>query len=203
VRTGYHAAVIIRKDFSFNPETVMDDAEKEFRSLVMRSRQALDWLAAQDEVDESRLATFGVSAGGIISACLAGADPRPSAHVLVLAGGPLADVLLDTEEDRFNGYFEELREKTGWTDAKIREGLREAIRTDPIQLASRVPRESVLMFIARNDESVPTSTGVALWRAVGGPELRWLPFGHYWSFLAQPWIQVEANRFLRAKLGPP
>jgi dienelactone hydrolase len=200
---GYHAAVVVRKDFAFEPETALDDAEKEFRVLVMRNRQAFDYFAALEEVDGSRLGTLGVSAGAIISACLAGADPRPKAHVLVFAGGPLADVLTTTSEDRFHKYAEGVREAKGLTDAEITQALRDAMRTDPVKLAPRVRREDVLLFVAKNDTSVPTQTGHNLWCALGRPELRLLPWGHYASFALQAYMQTEANRFLRARLGPP
>lgn len=202
-RLGYHAAVVMRKDFDFDPETILVDAETEFRMLVMRARQALDWLAARDEVDGARIATFGVSAGAIISACLAGVDPRPCAHVLVLAGGPLADVLVDTTESRFRDYVEQLRELEGWSDDRIRAELRRVLQTDPVRLAPRVRREDVLLFLARHDDSVPTRHGITLWRALGRPEIRILPFDHYKSFLLLPYIQAAANRFLRRRLGAP
>jgi dienelactone hydrolase len=202
-RLGYHAAVVKRKEFAFDAETAMQDAEKEFRLLVMRAKQALDWLERQEDVDGSRIATFGVSAGAIISACVAGADRRPKAHVLVLGGGPTADVLLDTTEGRFERYGKAVAELTGQTKDEIRVELRAAIRTDPVALAPRVPREDVLMFVAKQDESVPTQHGITLWNAYGRPEIRWLPWGHYTSFLLFWWMQNEANAFLRAKLGPP
>ena len=202
-RLGYHAAVVKRKEFAFDPETALDDAEKEFRLLVMRAKQALDWLASLDEVDGTRVATFGVSAGAIISACLAGADRRPKAHVLVLAGGPTADVLMDTDEGRFEDYGKEVLATGAITKEEIRAQLRETLRTDPIRLAPRVRREDVLMFIAKKDTSVPTKHGITLWNAYGRPEIRWLPWGHYTAFLQFWWMQHEANMFIRHKLGPP
>ena len=61
----------------------------------------------------------------------------------------------------------------------------------------------MILFVAKRDKSVPTKTGLCLWQALGRPELRLLPFGHYLSFSLQAYIQAEANRFLRARLGPP
>lgn len=202
VRTGYHAAIVKRKDFDISPHTVIGDAEKEFRILVMREKQAMDWLAARDDVDGSRMATFGVSAGSIISACVAGADDRPKAHVLILAGGPLCDVMMDTEEDRFQKYADEMPGPRLPKEV-IREKLRQVLRTDPLYLAKRIRTEDVFMILASHDKSVPIRNGMLLWEALGRPHMELIPFGHYNAFLTYVWMQAKVNAFLHEKLGPP
>lgn len=199
-RQGMLAAIVMRKEFDFDPETALAHAEGEFRSYVMQSRQAVDYLVTRPQIDGERLGTFGVSAGATISACLAGADPRFSAHVLVLAGGPLADVLADTDEDRFLEYRDALRASSGISDLALREQLRASLRTDPVNLAARVDPNDVLLFLAKRDTSVPTRHGYTLWRALGRPRLVLLPFGHYTSFLLLPWISDRVNRFLGSRL---
>lgn len=202
VRAGYHGAVVMRKEFEVEDDMVMEDAETEFRLLVMRSKQAMDWLAVRDDVDATRFATFGISAGSIISACVAGADARPKAHVLFLAGGPLADVMIDTTEDRFQRYAEELP-GTRKSKEEVRTALRRVLSTDPIHLASNVTTEDVFMILAKYDTAVPIRNGMLLWRALGKPRLRVVPLGHYTAFFLFPWMQAQANAFLREKLGPP
>jgi len=202
VRIGYHAAIVKRKDFDVGPDTVIEDAEREFRVLVMRQKQAMDWLAARDEVDGSRMATFGVSAGSIISACVAGADTRPKANVLLLAGGPLCDVMMDTEEDRFQKYAEEMPGPR-LPKEEIREKLRQVLRTDPLYLARRVRTENVFMILASKDKSVPIENGMLLWEALGRPRMEMIPFGHYNAFFMYVWMQTKVNDFLRERLGPP
>ena len=200
-RRGFVAAIVIRKEFEFDPATAMDHAEGEFRTYVMQGRQAVDYLVTRPEVDGERLATFGVSAGATISACLAGADPRFRAHVLVLAGGPVADVLADTDEDRFLRYREALHEASGKDGAWFREELRRRLRTDPVRLAAHVDPDDVLLFLARRDTSVPFRHGVTLWEALGRPRLVVLPFGHYTSFLLLPWIAEASAGFLAGRFA--
>lgn len=199
-RQGFLAAIVMRKEFEFDPATALEDAEGEFRTYVMQSRQAVDYLVTRPEVDPERLATFGVSAGATISACLAGVDDRFRAHVLVLAGGPVADVLSDTDEDRFVRYREALGASSGKDPAWFREELRRRLRTDPVALAPRVDPDAVLLFLARRDTAIPVRHGYTLWRALGKPRLHVLPLGHYTSFLLLPWISAETNRFLAARL---
>lgn len=202
VRTGYNAAIVMRKDFEIEDDTVIEDAETEFRLLVMRSKQAMDWLAARDDVDGTRFATFGVSAGAIVSSCLAGTDERIRANVLILAGGPLSDVLIDTDEDRFEGYAQDMPGPK-MTKEEIRKELRRVLRTDPINLASRVRTENVFMILAKYDTSVPTRNGLMLWNALGRPRMVMLPLGHYNAFLTFFWMAAQSNAFLHSRLGPP
>lgn len=202
VRAGYQAAVVVRKEFEVEDDMVIEDAETEFRLLVMRSKQALDWLSTREDVDPTRFATFGVSAGAVISACLAGADDRPRAHLLYLGGGPLSDMLLDTSEDRFHQYAEELPGPRR-SKEELRGELRRVLRTDPIVLAPNVKTADVFMLLASRDTAVPTRNGLMLWNALGRPRMRMLPLGHYTAFLTYVWMQAEANAFLRERLGPP
>lgn len=201
-RLGYHAAIVVRKDFDVEDDMVIEDAETEFRLLVMRSKQAIDWLEKREEIDGDRLGTFGISAGSVVWACAAGADTRPKAHVLVLAGGPLSDVMIDTTEDRFERYAEEMPGPER-SKEEIRADLRRVLKTDPINLASNVKTEDVFMLLARYDTAVPIRNGLMLWDALGRPRMKMMPLGHYTAFLLIAWIQHQANMFLGAKLGPP
>lgn len=202
-RRGWIAALVERKDLEFDPKVALATAEGEVRLLVQRSRQALDTLLRRPDVDPARLATFGVSAGGIVSAMVAGADTRFVGHVWVLAGGPLADVLADTEEDRFVRYGRALNEATGWDRGELRRRLREALRTDPVALAPYVPREQVLLILARSDASVPTRHGWTLYEALGRPAVRLVPGGHRSCWACLPYIVQETTGFLAARLSDP
>jgi hypothetical protein len=198
---GFVAAVVQRKEVDLDPHAAIEQAEGELRLLVLRSRQALDWLLTLPDVDAARVATFGVSAGSMVSAMVAGTDPRFRAHVWVFGGGPMADVMSDTVENRFRRYGEQVRRTHGWSKDDIRERLRTTIETDPVRLAGNVPRDDVLLFLARLDTSVPIRHGWTLYHALGGPELRLLPLGHRGSFLFLPYILGESTRFLRRRLA--
>lgn len=201
VRHGMHAVMVPRKDMSPVPGAGLEIAEGEARLVVMRSRQALDWLLTHGDVDPKRLGTFGISAGGITSAMIAGGDDRFRAHVWMLAGGPMADVMAETSESSFQDYRRQTMEMTGLTAPQIRTQLRQILRTDPVRLAARVRTEDVLLVLAREDTSVPYKWGLRLWAALGYPELITTPLGHYTTFLLLPWLQTQALRFFRARFG--
>ncbi len=201
VRQGFHAAVVMRKDLDFDPERSLRLAEEEVRIVVMRGMQALDWLVQQPGVDASRMGMFGMSAGGILGVDMLAADPRLGPGVFIWAGGPMADVLVETVEGRMAKDVDRLVNDHGWTRERLADHLRERIKTDPIRLAPLIRREDVLLFTATDDDSVPTTYQERLWRALGEPERHELLGGHYTAFAAFfPFIVVKTQAFFRAKL---
>ncbi len=194
-RRGWTGAIVQRKELAFHPEASMEQAEDEVRLVVMRSRQALDWLIARDDIDPARVGTFGISAGSIVSSMLAGADDRLACHLWMLAGGPLSDVMVDTVEERFRGYARAVIARSRKSRDELRMILRDTILTDPIRLATHVDRDKVMLVLARFDRSVPYRYGLALWRALGKPERVVCPFGHYTTFLLLPWLRTRAFQF--------
>jgi hypothetical protein len=112
--------------------------------------------------------------------------------------------MLDTTEGRVEEALDSVVKARGWSRQEIRERLRRTIRTDPIAMAPGVDRDSVLMFISTQDDSVPTRHQRALWEALGRPEHYELPGGHYTAFTAYlPFIVEKSARFLGKKLGTP
>lgn len=198
-RHGLMSALVHRKDVTLNVKAPIEQAEAEMRLLVLRSRQALGTLLRVAAVDPSRLATFGLSAGSMVSAMLAGAEPRFAAHAWAFAGGPMADVMVDTVEPRFRRYMDTLRRAGGWTRTSVRERLRSSLRTDPVGLAAGVRRDDVLLFLAQLDTSVRVRHGWTLYHALGRPALRLLPLGHRASFAFLPYVLLESVRFLHER----
>ncbi len=206
VNQGFVVGIVPRKDLGFDPHASVERAEDELRALTLRSRQALDWICAQPEADADRVGVLGISAGGLMATCLAAVDPRVKATVLIFAGGPMADVLMDTVEKDFVRKREATLRARGWTPEQLRQALHARIRTDPVALAPAVRAESVLFFLARDDRSVPTARQEALWQALGRPERIELAGGHYGAFaLFFPHILHRTRSFLTARLAllPP
>ena len=200
-REGWHAFIVRRPKVEYDPSRPLEQAEEGLRLSVVRQVQALDWVLAQPCIDGARIGGLGISAGGITEAMVAGADPRYVAHVVALAGGPLADVMLDTDEKDFAVLVDRASVREGVPREALRARLREIIRTDPVRLAPRVDREGILLVLARYDHAVPTRYGRTLDEALGRPEAILLPLGHYSSVLALPFLTSRTLEFLRRRFG--
>jgi pimeloyl-ACP methyl ester carboxylesterase len=193
---GYHAAIIKRPHYHFDPNGPLSQVENSLRTAVIRHRQALDWLLAQPNVDNARVATFGISYGGIIVAALAAVEPRPKINVIDLAGGPLPGVMKSSDEHSIRRDWNRSRRDHDLTNRQLYEALQKVVRTDPVKLAPYVARDQVLMLIARFDRSVPTQYQLKLWRALGRPRADFVYLGHYTSILAIPSHRTSILKFI-------
>ena len=198
---GYVAAIVHRKKLEWNDAKDITQVEDYLRTCVIRIRQALDWLEVQPEVDSKRIGAFGVSYGAILHTVLAAVESRIQYHVLAMPGGPMADVIMKCPEKQITKLIRRIREKTGWKDEKILEELRKTIRTDPILLAPYVPKAKVQMYIAWFDRVVWRKNSMNLWRALGKPELKIIPFGHYGGVVVFPLLQTQSYLAFRKHLA--
>lgn len=177
----------------------MYNVETHLRISVLRLKQAMDWLQDQSHVDEKRMGTFGISYGSIINSNFIAVDKRPKYNVLMLSGAPVADVLIDSREDGVEKMIEEL--KWGYLDEndiiqisskqQVRDRLYGLIKTDAILLGKYIDPERVLMYVALFDKIVAAKHGRTMWKALGEPKLRAIPFGHYSSVVLLPAIQIQ------------
>jgi hypothetical protein len=192
---GWHAAIVKRPKLDYDESLPLTQVEDGMRAAVMRQRQVLDWFLARDDVDPARVGSFGISAGAILGSVVAATDARYAAHVLCLAGGPLADVLVETDEDGLRKLVDRALAKEGVSHEAFRVRLQEILRSDPVALAHRVDPRKVLLFLARFDRTVPIRCGRTLWQAMGEPEVVTVPLGHYTSILLLPWVRSRTVRF--------
>jgi hypothetical protein len=186
VNRGYAAIWLERRRSLFGEDderapTDFDAFAADLRDFVLDARRLVGWLATRPEVDSERIATAGVSLGGILAATTLAVEPRVHAGFFVMAGGGLAEILRDSEDGdvvrfRERGYAagafgdgEELARKArGYTDP-----------VDPLTWAHRIDPARVLLVSARFDRVIAPERTRALWEAMGRP--RWLvvPTGHY------------------------
>jgi dienelactone hydrolase len=152
------------------------DPEETVRGMtqaVLDIRQGAAWLAAQNEIDPSKIGILGISLGGITGALALSIEPRFTKGCLLLAGGDMGEVAWQSTE------MTELREK--WTAAgRTKEELFDVLKVvDPVTYARPVPGRKILMLNASHDTVVPPACTRSLWRAFGEPEIVWWDAGHY------------------------
>lgn len=151
------------------------------RGLLLDGRRLLDWLETRPEIDATRLATAGVSLGGIMAATLMGIDDRVRGGVFILAGGGLPEILHDSTERPLVRFRERAYTELGIAS---RESFLDEVRPlseaiDPLTYADRLDPRRVLLVSGRFDSAVPPGSTEELWRALGQPTWHRFPAGHY------------------------
>lgn len=197
---GFHVALVHRKTLKISPEHSVDHLELLLRQGIMRIRQIVDWMAASDRVDPNRLGSFGISMGGMATTMAAAVEPRLRIQVVALAGGSLADIISGSHDTLLTKPRRRYLERNHMGLTTMTRLLQEHLKTDPILLAPYVDNRRLFMVIALADRTIGASNALRLWRALGRPEAVFLPFGHYTSYLALPYIRHAGLRFFQKHL---
>lgn len=161
--------------------------------------QALRVLSARPEVDSASLACFGISLGAIKNVLLLAAEPDLAGGVFCLAGGELPRIFELSREGMVEDYLARRREHADLTREEVIERLEHEISLDPIDVAPLVGAERALLYLGTLDDKVHYLSGLALHRALGRPELRILPLGHYTGIVAVPWVARESFAWLHER----
>lgn len=190
---GYIAALVYRKRVFWDDEDEYPhQLEKYMRSSVIRLRQVVDFLETQPEIDKNRIGAFGVSYGAILHTVLAAVEPRIRYHVLAMPAGNLAELIEVCPEKALRKLERHVLEKYGYPREKIYADLKESLKTDPIYLAPYIDRSKIQIYVALFDRVVGAKRSWALWRALGKPEVKTMPFGHYGGVLIFPYLQTQS-----------
>lgn len=199
---GMDAAIVHRRKPRYDTAQDMNQVERSLRKSVIRTRQALDWLLEQPGTDQERVGSFGISYGGLVNTVTAAVEPRIQCHIMAMAGGPMADLIVDSEEKAIKKYIRTAAEQAGYTPETLRANLRKTIKSDTLTMAAYLKTEDVLLVIAYFDKVVGRRYSENLWRALGMPEVIYTPLGHYATILTLPYLKGKALKFYRSRFYP-
>lgn len=186
VNRGYAAVWLERRRSLFGEDDQREPADfdafaGDLRDFVLDGRRLIGWLATRPEVDPQRIATAGVSLGGILAATTLAVEPRARAGFFVMAGGGLAEILRDSQDGDLVHFRERGLDAGAFRDGEelVRRARSYTDPVDPLTFADRIDPARVLLVSARFDRVIAPERTQALWRAMGRP--RWLivPTGHY------------------------
>lgn len=148
---------------------------------ILDIRRGAAWLGSREEVNPEELGIFGISLGGITGALAATAEPRLKNVCLLLAGGDLGKVVIESKE------IEKYRKEFGTVPDK-EVFLKTLQDIDPVTYAGNVKGRRILMMNAKDDELIPKACTESLWKAFGEPPIHWYSGGHY----SVAWHLVDA-----------
>src|SRR5262245_49591818 len=153
----------------------------DLRDFVLDARSLIGWLATRPEVDPTRIATAGVSLGGILAATTLAQEPRVRAGFFVMAGGGLPEILRDSQDGDLVRFRERGIAAKAFADGEdlARRARPYTDPVDPLSWAERVDPERVLLISARYDQVIAPDRTRALWLALGRPRWLTVPTGHY------------------------
>lgn len=117
---------------------------------------------------ERQLGMLGTSLGGLMASLAVGEEPRIAAAALVVAGGPLPEIMARTEQQEFAQLREKRMQAYGYRDVDEYEAaLRAAMQFDNQDFARFTGAKPIWMSLALNDTKVPTKNQFSLEKAWG------------------------------------
>jgi dienelactone hydrolase len=179
----------------------LQDPEPSIRHVAQRHRRVIDWAETRPEIDVSRLGVFGASLGGFNALFLSALDERVDVAAIALVGGSLSDVLVSSNERRIVEAVAGAKEQLSLNDEQLRDYLDERIVTDTLAIAPHVNADRILMVLAKRDKSVPYSSQLELYEAMGRPEAITLPTGHATTAAYLFYLRSRILKFFNRKLG--
>ncbi|MDH4049838.1 MAG: dienelactone hydrolase family protein [Gammaproteobacteria bacterium] len=186
--------------------TLLDDLqnpEPSIRQVAQRHRRVIDWAETRPELDVSRLGVFGASLGGFNALYLSALDERVDVAAIALVGGSLSDVLVNSKERRIVEAVTAVKKELSLDDEQLAAYLDERIETDTLTIAPHVNADRILMVLAKRDKSVPYSSQLELYEAMGRPESITLPTGHATTAAYLFYLRSRILRFFDRKLAAP
>ena len=194
-KKGHHALRFERRaewlDAALPPEA-LGVLLRHFKDDVSRGIDR--WL--EDAPVGPELGLFGVSMGAISGTLVAAGEPRLRRRMLVMGGGPLADILGSARDAEINQYRADLAARLGVAEADLVPMFEETFEgLEPLDHAPALDPADTLMVSSRFDRVVRYEYQTRLWEALGQPRRVTLPCGHYSAVVFVPWIKHLANRW--------
>lgn len=170
------------------------------RQAVSDVRRARDAVAALPFVAGTEIGVQGTSLGGFVVATVAGLDRGYAKSFILLAGGQIADVLLNGKHDA-TAMHRRLA-KAGVTERQIRD-LTEVI--EPMRLAHRVDPATTWVYSGKFDDVVPPACTQAFVTAakLSGDHHVIMPVGHYSAAVLLPALLPRLGEAMLGKSGAP
>lgn len=172
-----------------------------FASVMTSARLMIDYAETRKEIDTKKIATYGMSLGGILSSVFISIEPRVDAAILIVAGGNLAEVLAYSEQGLVKKYRNaRMKAENLETPEELENKVRETFLFDPLVFAPRRSPEDIYMVIAEDDTNVPTKNQLELWESFGRPQQLSIPGNHFPVILKNLFQHKLIYEFLKNRL---
>lgn len=196
---GINSVLVLRKDLLF--------PEKRFRPLKSQNSDddSIENYAQEVVKDTARIVHYlenngmhqfgflGISYGGMQIVGTAPFFPESKINLVVMSGGDLPEILMNSTEEPVKKYKEFLL-KEYRTEQSARQKISE-INIEPLSSAKYIPTSKTRMIITSKDDVVPSRCQMLLYDALGKPTALFVPSNHYslffWYFPVRSFIVDE------------
>lgn len=170
------------------------------------------WIPEQQRLS-GRYGFVGVSLGGIHAIAAAAIFPNSVMTVAIMAGGDNVDLfkgsretlVIGNRERLLNFYAEDLARKNPAARIDYKAVFYNdiaSLKFRVLELARCIDTSKIKLMITLDDVSVPTSCQWRLFYALGGPEARLFPCGHYSMALYYYTIKRQLQKWMVKAFKP-
>ena len=195
---------IIKYDEDINDKTRPISAiSNSFLKSTTQARILLDFAETQKEfIDVTKMACYGMSLGGIMSALFLEVEPRLKAAIIIVGGGNFPEILAYSDQFIVKGYRRaRMKAENIKSIDELIKRVRESILFDPLFFASKRAARDVFMVMADKDKAVPTKNQLELWLAFGKPENNNFNDGHFQTMLLNLPKHKPLMEYLKRRLN--
>ncbi len=171
-------------------------------SALTSARLMIDFAETKKQIDTKKIATYGMSLGGVLSSLFLSIEPRVDAGVLIVAGGNLGEILAKSDQSTVERYrMARMRAENIETVEELEAKMKDLILFDPLIFAPTRNPEDVYMVIAEDDLSLPTKNQIELWESFGRPKHLNFPGKHFPVIFKNLFQHKFIYKFLENRLG--
>ena len=177
------------------------DINLSLAAVMTSARLMIDFAETKREIDTRKIATYGMSLGGILSSIFISIEPRVDAAVLIVAGGNLPEIMAKSDQGIVAKFRKgRMNAENLETVEELENKMKETFLFDPLIFAPQRSPEDIYMVIAEDDISVPTKNQLELWEAFGRPQELSIPGKHFPVILKNLFKHKFIYNFLNDRL---
>jgi dienelactone hydrolase len=181
---GYNVFILKYNEKINDYERPLKDFNRALVSIITSARLLIDFAETKDEIDHTKIGTYGMSLGALLLSVYVGVEDRVDAAVVIVGGGHIPQIMATSQQAIAADFREARMEAEGIsTNEEFQKKLEGIIKFDPMTFAHRRDRKDIYMVIGDNDSAVATKNQWMLWRAFGKPEHISYEAEHFMSIL--------------------
>lgn len=149
----------------------VEDHDHTHRRVVSAIKGGIEILGKMPQINIQKIGLFGTSLGGILGSVAYGVMPEISAGTFLVNGGDVPFIMAYSDQGSIVKVKNLRKQQMGFqNDQEYENYLKEHLKLDPLHFAKLIQPETLKMYLATADTSVPSAKQMEFFRAVGEPK---------------------------------